>query len=358
MMFAKRSGVWLLMMLLVGCSDSGELTFPPLVVETYTVGEPVAKSQREFHGRVVPAELTRVAFRIPGKIATLPVQSGQKVSKGEVLATLDDAIQQQEMADARARFSLAKRQLKRAENLVTKGAITAAQRDEIRAGFRLARANLDLAKNHLRHTRAVAPFDGVVLDVPKEVFESAAAGDPVVTVYRTDRIDVLINLPDEFPAQIHRTRHVLSSGFEVQFSGENATRTMRILESSTARNPQTQTFQSWMTMPSQGITEKNFQPGLPVTVSVDLKQADFKLVQGLLVPLRALEAADQSDQFNVWRYRDGKVYSARVRVSQVTQEGALVSSGLQSGDEIVVSGLAQLSDGLPVGVLSDKREEL
>ncbi len=348
----------LLVLFLTGCSESGKVTAPPLVVELHTVGQPVEKSLRQFHGRVVPADLTRVAFRIPGKVASLPVQSGQRVRKGQLLATLDSAIQEQDVADAQARFSLAKRQLQRAESLMKKGAITAAQRDEIRAGYRLAQANLELASNRLKYTRVIAPFDGVILDVRKEVFEASAAGEPVVTVYRSDRIDVLINIPDELPAQIHRAKSLLKENFQVRFSGDKSIRTMRILESSTARNPETQTFQTWLTMPIAKKSEDStlYQPGLPVTVNVDLKKTGFKLVQGLLVPLTALHAGERQGAFRVWRYLDGQVYSTVVNVDQITQQGALVSSGLQVGDQLIVSSLSQLRDGKSVDVYQKDQE--
>ena len=65
-----------------------------------------------------------------------------------------------------------------------------------------------LAEANLSYTEVRAPFDGTVADVFKELYESVAAGEPVVTVYRSSRTDVLVNIPDILPARIHQARDV------------------------------------------------------------------------------------------------------------------------------------------------------
>ena len=122
---------------------------------------------------------------------------------------------------------------------------------------------------------------------------------------------------------------------------------MRYLKSSTARNPKTQAFQIWSTMPTTGIP---FPPGLPVTMTIDLEAAGFTTETGLLVPLTALEAAAQEDDFLVWRYDDGVAHPQAVEVSRITQRGALISGGLQAGDLIVTTGLSRLRAGQAIDI--------
>ncbi|MCZ6829576.1 MAG: hypothetical protein O7F73_08320, partial [Gammaproteobacteria bacterium] len=121
----------------------------------------------------------------------------------------------------------------------------------------------------------------------------------------------------------------------------------RWLKNSTARNPKTQAFQVWITMPTPTIP---FPPGLPVTITTDLQEAGFSTETGLVVPLTALEAAAQEDVFRVWRYDDGIVNPQPVEVGRLTQQGALISGGLQAGDLIVTSGLSRLSAGQTVDI--------
>ncbi len=333
--------------LLAACEQDRASLRPGLTVEIYEVGRAVVKRDRIFHGQVVPADLTRVSFRIPGKIDHLAVQAGHKVVQGQVLAQIENSIQRQVLADASAQYQLSRRQLERAENLHKQGALTSAQRDQLQAGFRLAEANLKLAQARLSYTLVKAPFDGTVADVNKELYEAVTAGESVVTVYRNDRTDVLINIPDILPAKSHQARDLAALQIRADFSGSPDKYTMHYLKGSTARNPKTQAFQSWATMPAP---ETPFPPGLPVTITIDLQEAGFSTETGVIVPLTALDATAQEGFFQVWRYADGTVNPVLVQVARITQRGALISSGLQAGDLIAITGLARLSAGRSVNI--------
>ena len=62
--------------LVAACEQDRVSPQPRHTVETYEVGRAIVSRERKFHGRVVPADLTRVSFRIPGKIAHLGDQAG------------------------------------------------------------------------------------------------------------------------------------------------------------------------------------------------------------------------------------------------------------------------------------------
>jgi len=333
--------------LLAACEQDRVSSRPGLTVEIYEVGRAVVQRERIFHGQVVAADLTRVAFRIPGKIDHLAVQAGQRVVQGQVLAQLEDSIQRQVLADASAQYQLSRRQLERAENLHKRDALTAAQRDQLQASFRLAEANLKLAQARLSYTLVNAPFDGTVADVNKELYEAVSAGETVITVYRNDRTDVLINIPDILPAKGHQARNLAAQQVRADFSGNPDGFMMRYLKGSTARNPKTQAFQFWVTMPTPEIP---FPPGLPVTITFDLQEAGFSTETGVIVPLTALDAAAQEGVFQVWRYADGIVNPVPVQVGRITQRGALISGGLHAGDLIAISGLSRLRAGQSVDI--------
>lgn len=332
-------------LLLTACEQASAPTQPPHVVDIYEVGRAVMQRERTFLGRVVPADLTRISFRIPGKIDHLAVQAGQRVVKGQLLAQIEDSIQRQVLADASAQYKLSQRQLERAENLHQRGSLSAAQRDQLRAGFRLAEANLKLAEAGLSYTRVVAPFDGTVAAVDKELYEAVEAGETVATVYRNDRTDVLIDIPDILPAMVHQAKDITAVEVKAAFSGSPEVYSMRYLKNSTARHPGSQAFQFWITMPAPAVP---FPPGLPVTITSDMEAAGFTTESGLLVPLTALAAAERKGEFRVWRYEGGTVNPVTVEVSRITDRGALVNGGLQAGDLIVTTGLSRLRAGQSV----------
>lgn len=334
-------------LLLSACEQDVIAPEPILTIKAFQVGAAVEKGQRVFHGRVVPADLTRVAFRIPGKIEQLSVQSGDRVEMGQVIARIENSIQQQVLADARAQYQLSQRQLERAEELFQKGALTPAQNDELKAAFRLARANLELARARQSYTVVQAPFDGIVADVNKELFEAVAPGETVVTLYRDSRIDVLMNVPDGLPAGMNQATDSAAFDIQVFFRDGEKGYPMAYLKHSTARNPKTQAFQIWLTMP---VSQGRFPPGTQATVAVDLGKAGFILESGLVVPVTALEAGAEPGEFQVWRYQDGTVHPVPVTVGAITQEGVLVTGGLEAGEVVAASGLARLVPGRAVNI--------
>ena len=339
--------VLLLVLGLGGCSRDSVLPQPALTVSLHEVGGTVVEGRRSIHGRVVPADLTRVAFRIPGRISELSVQSGDAVKEGQVLGRIENAIQEQRLIDARAQYQLSRRQLQRAEDLFELGSLTAAQRDELKAAFRLAKANLKLAEARQSYTAVVAPFDGTVVDVEKELFESVAPGETVLTLYRNDRTDVLVNVSDAIVAGMHQARDNAAFDTRAQFADGGRSYPMDYLKNSSARNPQTQAFQIWLSTEDPAA---RFPPGTPVTLTADFGQAGFALPSGLSVPLTALQADGDTGAFRVWRYREGEVQPVAVRVGEVGAHGALVTDGLQAGDRVVVTRLSRLRPGLAVQV--------
>ena len=123
---------------------------------------------------------------------------------------------------------------------------------------------------------------------------------------------------------------------------------MSLLKASTARDPRTQSFQYWLTMPAP---ETPYPPGLMVTVTADLQKAGFRTDTGVIVPLTALQAGAQSDTFRVWRIEDDSVTPILVRVRYITEAGALIEAGLlQEGDLVVTGGLSRLTSGKSVDI--------
>ncbi len=326
---------------------------PTLTVRLHQVGGAVAKGERSIHGQVVPADLTRVAFRIPGRITQLSVQPGEVVGAGQVLARIENSIQRQGLVDAEAQYQLSRRQLKRAQDLFELGSLSAAQFDELKASFRLADARLELARAQYSYTEVASPFAGTIVDVEKELFETTAPGETVATLYRNDRTDILLNVSDQLISGMHQARDNASFATRAQFADGGRQFPVDYLKHSNARNPQTQAFQIWLTTRDPDV---RFPPGTPVTLTADFAQAGFAMPSGLVVPLTALEAEGNGGAFRVWRYRDGAVEPVAVTVGELVRGGALVTAGLQAGDRVVISRLSRLSPGLRVNVYGRAEE--
>jgi RND family efflux transporter MFP subunit len=158
--------------------------------------------------RPVTGAEVNVGSRISGTVVSLPVEVGDRVTTGQVLAELDATALQAEADVARAdvnlavpRVDLAKSTLTRREKLAAKGLASAEDLEIARRDLAVARAQLaaNLARQRsaeieLDYTRITAPIDGVVAEVSTregETVAAAFAAPNFVTIIDLERLEVL-----------------------------------------------------------------------------------------------------------------------------------------------------------------------
>lgn len=158
--------------------------------------------------RPVTGAEVNVGSRISGTVIRLPVEVGDRVVTGQLLAELDATALQAAADRARAdvklsipQVELAESTLRRREMLAGKGLTTAEDLDVARQDLAIARAQLEANRARLRsaeielgYTRITAPIDGVVAEVSTregETVAAAFAAPNFVTIIDIDRVEVL-----------------------------------------------------------------------------------------------------------------------------------------------------------------------
>lgn len=317
----------------------------PLTVSTYEVGEPEVNQIRKFNGQVMPAELTPLSFRLSGELKRVFVEPGDSVTKGQVVAQLVDTKLQQELVDAKSRYELATKQLKRAKELYQNKMVSKAELDELNANFTLSKVNLKKASLDVEYTKLKAPFSGIVSDVDKKNYENVAPGETVISLYDDSKVYVRVNVSDSVLARFNPD--IKSDRYKplAQFSGLNEEFQLEYLEHTSELHPESKTYEFWLQMAQN---DKPILPGTSATVYVDMAKAGLSEVRGFKVPMTTLEAGQEQGQFHVWKVTEGKAYKTTVHVDQVTGKGALVSLGINQGDTLANSNLRKLREGMEI----------
>src|SRR5262249_7984151 len=141
-------------------------------------------------------ELT-LSFKVGGVVARVLVDAGDRVPRGQVLATLERREIDAAVAKARSAEEKAARDVARFERLYTDSVVTLVQLQDARTVLRAARADLDAATFNQRHATIVAPAAGAVLGRRANPGELVASGTPVLTLASAARGAVLrVGLPD------------------------------------------------------------------------------------------------------------------------------------------------------------------
>ena len=354
-MFKKMSLAVLSMMVLAGCQEPPQhKEVAPLAVSSLTVDKPVTSQFRTFKGQVEAAENTPLAFRVEGELQRVLVKSGQQVKKGELLAELDADKFEQQRNDAQVQYQLATKQLQRGRELFERKMISKAELDELSANHKLAKVNFNSAERRLGYTQLVAPFNGVVAEVPKESFEAVSPGEAVVSLYQDDLLYINIAVSDNVLAMLNPLQTNRNYQPMARFGTESQTYPVNYLEHTSELEPQTQTYRMWFEMPQR---DPAILPGTSVSLRVDMAEAGLSTLQGYQLPMTAIEAGRENGQFYVWKLDGDQVHRMEVGIGQLNNHGAIVSSGISEGDRLVVSSLRKLRDGMSVSLLESQVSE-
>lgn len=332
---------------LAGCGAPQQVDRPPRAV---LVGSPLAATAAHgghlYAGEVRAQVETDLAFRIPGKLAARPVQAGQVVRAGEVLAHLDPAdvklaagAARAALAAAEAEHALAQAELQRAVELHARGFISASALDTRRtaldaaqAAERAARAQADSAGNQAGYAELRAARDYVVLATLAEPGAVLAAGQAVLRVAEVPLREVLIHVPESRIGGLAVGAPAVVRGWAQparEFAGV-------VRELSPVADPATRSFAVRVALPDAGESL-----ALGATASVAL---GGPVGSALKVPLGALGRVDGKPV--VWRVdADGRAAPQAVEVLAYREDGVEISAELPADARLVVSGVHLLVPG-------------
>lgn len=154
-----------------------------------------APGSRSHVARIEAAQQAQVATRASGTLLRVPVDVGDRVRQGQVLAALDDSDVQARIAAADAAVALAERTHGRVERLQADGAASPQELDEAQARLEAARAHLAEARAHAAYVQVTAPFAGVVTARHADPGDLAVPGRPVLTLAADGAVTIAAELP-------------------------------------------------------------------------------------------------------------------------------------------------------------------
>jgi RND family efflux transporter MFP subunit len=200
---------------MAGCKEEAKAPVPVRPVLS-TVLQPAATANAMAIGTVQPRYETNLGFRVMGRLIARPVNAGDLVAEGQIIAAIDPTALELAVRSAKADLSKAEALLENAigteerKRILIKTDATTKQTlddaEQIRAGAQAstarARANLAKAIEQLGYAQVKADFAGVVTAVSAEVGQVVAPGQNVVTVARPDAREAVVDLGPDFPVPL------------------------------------------------------------------------------------------------------------------------------------------------------------
>jgi len=319
----------------------------PPVVETIVLGAPQRPAIRQFPGEVRADQRAELAFRVSGPLVQLPIQEGEQVAAGQLLARIDPRDFEIQRQSREADFIEARALFQRVARALGSGAVSVAERDQVRARYEVAAAELALAEKTLADTELRAPFGGRVARRLVENFQTVQAGQPILVLEDISRLEVRIQLPEQDVVQLPPDVSMLGTSVgQVDFEAlPGSTFPATVKELDTRADARTSTYRVvlGLSRPDEGNIlpgmSANFVPGYEIVTSRPVH----------LVPVEAIQATPDGRAF-VWLLEpEGPTVQQRlVHKGRLSGPQIEILDGLQTGDRVVTLGGASLADGMTV----------
>lgn len=330
----------LLLPLLAACgATEAQPPAKPLRVSVATVGQTAGARQIEAAGTAALRKEIPLGFTTPGQIARITVQEGDRVRRGQVLATLDMTSVGASLEAADAERDRAGAELGRLKQLYAQGWITKARLEAAEAAARSASANVSARRFSLQTARVVAPADGIVLSRTAEPGQIIDAGMPVVTLGDASSGFVLRVLLADRDAV--RVRAGIPA--EVRFDALPGTvLSGPVIEVGGRSDRGTGAFTAEIALPA----DPRLRSGLVGRATIATPAAGG--TAGLIIPPTAIFSVRAEEGFVYVVDAQRRVKARRVVLGPLTASGAEILSGLNRGEVIALSGLDRLRDGAQI----------
>jgi len=243
-----------------------------------------------------------------------------------------------QMVQSQTQLETAQQHLRSLNSVSRQEAVKGAQ-----AQANAAKAHADTLGVQLSYARILSPINGIVADRPANTGEMVAAGMPMISIVDISQVRAIANVPVKDAASIRVGRPARVAGPDGDIPG-----TVTVV--SPSANPNATTVEVWVQIANPG---ERLKPGATARVSIIAETIQNTLV----VPTSALLNGDEGKQKVMVISADSVAHERPVTVG--VRQGARVQilSGIQPGDQVVVSGGLGLEDKGKVSIQQPKSQD-
>ncbi len=334
------------LMLSIGCSKKEEPQPAVRPVRTMRVSDTTDLSGRIFPGRAEAVLAVDIAFEVPGQLIERPIDVGDKVKKGQVLAKLDPRDYANDAEAAKARLKRARAYLERIEKASKSGAVSEQDLTDAQAQFEVAEADLKIKQKALADTEITAQFDGTIAAIYVENHQNIRAKQSIVRMMDLSEIELKVNIPETLIMLIEQIENITVT-FDA-YPGKPVPATIKEIGKEASATTRTYPITLAMKQPPTcqilpGMTGQASGTGRASTLAKGVVQ----------IPGTAI--VEEAGQHYVWIVDEDTLTVSRKTVeSKESNRLGMLVQGLKKGQLIVTAGAHNLSEGQKIR-LSEER---
>ena len=288
----------------------------------------------EVQAKVDVDESVSVSPRTQGTVNDILVREGDKVSKGQILATLDDQVMQQTMAEVQTQYDYANNIYEKQKNLWEQKIGSEVQYLTAKNNKESLEKRLASVTEQWNMTRIKSPISGTIDNVVIKIGQVVMPGMPAFNIVNLTGMKVEGEVGESYSSRIKKGDEVVLYFPDMQKEIKS-----KVGFTSKAINTLNRTFS--VEVPLSGNIE-----GISPNMVVVMKIVDYKTDEAIVVPVDLLQRSGEGYYAMVAVEDKGKLVAKKkmVTVGHTYNGQAEVLTGIEPSDKVVTNGYRDLNE--------------
>ncbi|GAB4326329.1 MAG: multidrug efflux RND transporter periplasmic adaptor subunit VexC [Bacteroidales bacterium] len=307
-------------------------------VETIKVDPQPFKHYIEVTGDVEAAKSAYISPEINGQIKKIHVVEGQWVKQGDLLFEINSEITQSTIAEVETSLELARTVFEKQKELWEKK--IGSEIDFLRAknNVQSLESRLETLRTQLEMAQVTAPFDGIIDEIWVKEGELAVPGQRIMLLVNLRELYVNADVSEAYLMSVHKGDQVIVTfpsypGLEME---------VPVYRTGNTINPGNRTFTLQLKITNR---DNIIKPNSLARIKIN----DFSADSALLVP--AITVKNDLNGSYLYKVVDNKAVKTYVTPGRSYNDQIMITEGLNPGDQVIVAGYNQVSNGVPVAIL-------
>lgn len=314
------------------------------LITTFKTKEAVFTHYVELQGSVSTKQNIVIYPEFSGVLAQVYVKEGQRVTKGQTLARIDDGGLNQQLSQLKIQTALARTTFERQQRLWNQKIGSEIQYLQAKATYEAQEQAVNQLQQQVGKTIVRAPFNGTIDDVITEQGSVVSPGQtPLFRIVNLQDMYIETDVPERYISEVVEGKNV-----EIDFPVLNKKMNAKVRQAGNFINPANRTFKIEVEVDNK---DRSIKPNL----TAKLKINDYTSENAILIPQSIISENANGEQYvyAISEKSENKGKAKRVIIETGKTQGDYIEvlSGLENGSEIVDEGARSVKDGQEVKIL-------
>ena len=286
-------------------------------------------------GSLLPDEEVNLSFETSGKITDINFEEGTHVTKGQLLAKVNDRPLQAQLQRLVAQLKLAEDRVFRQDALLKRDAVSKEAYEQVKTELATLNADIELVRAQIEQTELRAPFDGIIGLRQVSVGTYASPSTIVAKLTKIAPLKLEFSVPESYSKDVK-----VGTSLNFNLTGSLNKYEAQVYARESSLDPETRS----LTIRALYPNPSGIMPGR--YASITLRKQEFE--NALAIPSEAIVPEMGKDK--VFLYKNGKAEPVDIVTGIRTEALVQAVAGLSEGDTVIISGTQQLRTGMAVTI--------